>query len=57
MGDIQIHGICLSYNDIFSKGGVMTSQISNDNAKENLDKLYDARRTPSSCSTISVTRG
>ena len=41
MGDIQIHGICLSDNDIFSKGGVMTSQISNDNAKENLDKLYD----------------
>lgn len=41
MGDIQIHGICLSDNDIFSKGGVMTSQISNDNANENLDKLYD----------------
>lgn len=41
IGDIQIHGVCLSDNDITSHGGTMTAEINNDNANENLDKLYD----------------
>lgn len=42
IGDIQIHGVCLSDNDIISDAGTMTAQINNDNANENLDKLYDS---------------
>ena len=42
IGDIQIHGVCISDNDIIGEGGTMTAQINNDNAGENLDKLYDS---------------